>query len=131
MAETVVAWFDDVARARAAVLDLLNHNFIHSDIDVIASEDALAIAAANGLDVHENGILVAVRAMGDSGPRAIALLRQHQPLDVRHHPFNWGEQGLEGFELIPSPIEVEVLDEARRRYEHVGEGEPGEEEGSR
>lgn len=121
---TIIAWFDDIETVQAAVAELTaGQGFTREDIDMVpGGEDAVKIATTHDLEDYEEGFLLGVRALGDLDQKAIAILSRHNPLGVVERPFDWRDQGIEGFELEPSADEVEIVDKTRQLYrEKLGE----------
>lgn len=121
MATTVFALFDRREGANTAVQALLSAKFTSTDIDAVAEvgpnvRGELAEAVRNG------AIIVAVRALGESGKRARAILEEAGAVQVGEYPFSWQQQGWEGFELAASDVEVESTAVTRDLYRD-GSGE--------
>jgi hypothetical protein len=121
MATTVFALFDRREGANTAVQALLSAKFTSTDIDAVAEvgpnvRGELAEAVRNG------AIIVAVRALSESGKRARAILEEAGAVQVGEYPFSWQQQGWEGFELAASDVEVESTAVTRDLYRD-GSGE--------
>lgn len=125
MATTVIALFEQPKAAQTAVRALLAGKFVETDIDVVTEVDT-HIAGAIADAVRQGAVVVAVRALGESGQRARALLEEAGAQQVDEFPFSWQQQGWEGFELNPSPGEVESTMASRQRYREMNGADQGE-----
>lgn len=128
MPTTVIALFEQPKAAQTAVQALLAARFIATDIDVVTEVDT-HIAGAIADAVRQGAVVVAVRALGESGQRARAILEEAGALQVDEFPFSWQQQGWEGFELNPSEAEVESTMASRERYREMNGQERGDTSG--
>jgi hypothetical protein len=121
MATTVFALFDRREGANTAVQALLSAKFTSTDIDAVA-EVGPNVRGELAEAVRTGAIIVAVRALGESGKRARAILEEAGAVQVGEYPFSWQQQGWEGFELAASDVEVESTAVTRDLYRD-GSGE--------
>jgi hypothetical protein len=118
MATTVIALFEEPKAAQTAVQALLAARFVSTDIDAVTEVDT-HIAGEVADAVRHGAVVIAVRALGESGKRARAILEEAGAQRVDEHPFSWQQQGWEGFELNPSEAEVESTMASRERYREM------------
>lgn len=121
MAKTIIALFNGRDEAVTAVQALLAAKFTATDIDSIAEvgpDKAGAVADA----VRQGAVLVAVRALGESGDKAKSILKSAGAAKVAEYPFSWQQHGWEGFEIAPADVERESIATTRELYldEHEG-----------
>jgi hypothetical protein len=121
MATTVVALFDRREDAGTAVQALLAAKFTTTDIDAIVEVDP-NVRGELAEAVRKGAVVVAVRALGESGRRARAILQEAGAVQVGEYPFSWQHQGWEGFELAASDVEVASTAVTRDLYRDGGEG---------
>jgi hypothetical protein len=120
MTQTIVALFDEREQAYDASLALMDAGFTRGDIDAV-TEVGPGVTGHYAEAVRAGDVLLAVRALGDSAERAVALLQQYEPLALTQHAFDWSQEGWEGFEVAASEIETDSIAETRAFYEEKGE----------